>query len=150
LRQSRSSIQQHGEDVAGHVVVRHAAARLVRGHQHGFEQVGRSSPALGCLQAFAGLIDEASDGGVDHLDAVVECPVRGQLDELPVREDGVGAPPDGGEDLVEVALDDVAVRTQRVHLGAEGQASDGIDGEPHQVGLQVDAGLALGLSLGRA
>jgi hypothetical protein len=48
------------------------------------------------------------------------------------------------KDLVQVPLDDVVVGLQRVDVGAEGQACDGIDGEAHQVGLQVDrcAGVA--------
>ena len=41
------------------------------------------------------------------------------------------------EDLVEMALDDVVVGLERVDVRAEGQAGDRVDGEAHQVGLQV-------------
>ena len=37
-----------------------------------------------------------------------------------------------------MALDDVVVGLERVDVGAERQAGDRVDGEAHQVGLQVD------------
>ena len=61
-----------------------------------------------------------------------------------VGSGGEHAPKDGREDLVEVLLDDVGVRLERVDLGAEGEPGDGVDGVAHQVGLQVDRRAGVG------
>ena len=130
--------QQHGEHIAGHVLVAHAAVGGVGGHQHRLQQVLRRGTALRRLQAHTGLGHEVADGAIDQAHALVERTVARQLDDLPVRHQGVGASPDGGEDFVEVALDDVVVGLQGVDVNPEGQAGDGVHREAHQVGLQVD------------
>ena len=77
-------------------------------------------------------------------DAGVEPAVGGRLPPAPDRHGRHDAAKDRGEDLVEVALDDVVVGLERVHLGAEREARHGVDRVAHQVALQVDGQAGVG------
>ena len=88
--------------------------------------------------AFAGLRDKAFDGGIHRHHAAVKRAVGRQLEIAPERKLRQDALEHGRENLVEVALNHLFVRLQRVHFGTEGQAGDGVHREAHQVGLQVD------------
>ena len=111
----------------------------VGGRDHRFEQIARLRVQQWVdSHAFAGLRDEAFDRGVDGHCAAFQRAVGWQPDVAPVRKLRQDAPKDRREDLVEVALNDFFDRLQRVHLGAEGQARNRVDGVAHQVGLQVD------------
>ena len=131
--------QQHGQHIARHLCVVDAAAGLVGGHDHGFEQVARVRAQLGVGgQACARLRDEARYCGCHFNDAALQRTVGRQAHPAPGRQWREDALEQRRKDLVEVALEDVLVRLQGVDLGAEGQPGDGVDGVAHEVGLQRD------------
>jgi hypothetical protein len=80
---------------------------------------------------------------------LLQLAVGRQLEQAPVRDGGDDAREQLRQDLVQMLLDDVVVGFQRVHIGAEGQSGNRVDGEAHQVGLQVD-GAASSRRLGPA
>ena len=94
------------------------------------------------LHARARLRDEIVHRHVDFGHAVHERLVRGRRKPAPGRQRREQALRQRREDPIEVALDDVLVRAERVHLRAEGQPGDGVHGVAHQVGLQVYRGVA--------
>ena len=71
-------------------------------------------------------------------DACVEGAVGARAIPAPSREGREHATEHRRKDLVEVTLNDVFVRLERVDVGPEREAGDRVDGEAHQVGLQVD------------
>ena len=131
---------------------RDSRLRVVGGDDHRLEQVFRRGAPLGILETLARGGDEVLDGTADRGDAFVELAVGSRLPPAPGRQRGHDATKDRREDLVQVALDDVVVRLERVHLGPERQARDGVDRVAHQVALQVDrrAGVRRAASVRRA
>ena len=135
--------QQHGQHIAGDGAVVHATAGFVGGDDHGFEQVGRAHAPRGVLlQACARLPHQVGNGHVQRRHVAVQAPVDGQLDVAPVGQHRQAAPRHGRQDGVQVALDHVLARFERVDFAAEGQPGDDVDRVALQVAIEAD-GLAL-------
>ena len=126
--------------VAGDVAVVDAAAGVVGGDDHRLEQVARAARRSGSARRRSPRLgDEAVDRRLHLAHAAVERRSRRQRQVAPVgKRRAASAATSAGKDQVQVALDDVVVRLERVHVGAEGQPGDGVDRVAHQVGLQVD------------
>ena len=95
------------------------------------------------IESCAGLVDEPGDREVDLNHAALEFPIGFGGKITPDGEGGCDAPKKGWKNLVQVLLNDVLARFQRIDLSPECQSGDGVYGKPHQIRLQVDGALRI-------
>jgi hypothetical protein len=120
--------KQHGRDVAGDVTVVDTRIAGICRRQHRLEQIaGVLVQGRICLHPITRCRDETLDGLAHRGVAALELSIGGQSDPAPIRQRRHRASVQSAEHDVEMALDHVVARLERVDLGAEGQARDRVD-----------------------
>ena len=116
--------QEHGQHISHHLAVAQAAVGLVRGDDHGLQQIARCLICLQrlILQAQSGLRHKLLQLGFDHRHAGLQLAVNLAFVVAPNRYRSEGTLEDIGQQFVQVALDHVITGLQGVDVFAKGQA----------------------------